>query len=133
VNAVWLAIQLACGLGAGATPCAVPGPPFAFLAGAEFIHAAEPPQGPPPDRWFGTDKLQHFALSYAITSFTFAGVQAAGAEGDARLHLAAGVALLAGLGKEVADSRRNWGFSVKDLIYDALGIAAAWVVLERAR
>jgi hypothetical protein len=85
------------------------------------------------DAWFAPDKLQHFTLSYGVTAFAFAGAQLAGAEGDTRLRIAAGTGLLAGIAKEIADVSHGASFSVKDLLYDALGVATAVAILRKVR
>ena len=84
----------------------------------------------PPDRWFGSDKLRHFFLSFGVTGFAFAGTRAAGA-GEAADWIAPALAASAGFGKELDDHRRGWGFSLRDLVWDAAGIAAAVLVMKR--
>lgn len=85
----------------------------------------------PPDRWFASDKLKHFFLSFGVTGFAYAGARLAGA-GDAAVWLAPATAAVAGLGKEISDCRRAWGFSVKDLVWDAAGIVGAMLVVRDA-
>lgn len=85
------------------------------------------------DRWFGSDKPRHFWVSYAVTAFTFAAAHAAGADTDASLAIALPVAAAAGIGKETYDRRRGGRFSARDLVADALGIAAAYFLLREVR
>jgi putative lipoprotein len=85
------------------------------------------------DPWMGEDKLQHFLLSYGITVFSFAGAELAGVEGNTRLNIAAGLAALTGIGKELSDARRGSFFSPKDLLYDALGIVAGLAMAHQIR
>jgi uncharacterized protein YfiM (DUF2279 family) len=82
-----------------------------------------------PDRWFGSDKLRHFFLSFGTTAFALAGAEASGA-GDAARWIAPAVAGAAGIGKELSDHARGWGFSLRDLVWDAAGVAAALLVLR---
>jgi len=83
-----------------------------------------------PDRWFGSDKLKHFFLSFGTTGFAWAGAGTVGA-GDAAGWIAPAVAGLAGIGKELSDRSRGWGFSLRDLAWDAAGVAAALLALRR--
>ena len=95
----------------------------------------EPPDGlaqAPPDRWLAPDKLRHFFLSFGSTGFAFAASRAAGADRDAD-WIASAAAALAGLGKEISDHRRGWGFSLRDLVWDGAGIAIAILILKRMR
>ncbi len=84
-----------------------------------------------PDRWFGSDKLKHFFLSFGTTGFARAGAETMGA-GDAARWIAPAVAGLAGIGKELSDHSRGWGFSLRDLVWDAAGVAAALLALRSA-
>jgi uncharacterized protein YfiM (DUF2279 family) len=88
---------------------------------------------PQADAWLGSDKFQHFAMSYAAAAFAYAGVRAAGADGDAALRLSIGAAAAAGVGKEVRDRRRGGIFSVRDLVADAFGLGAAYLLLREVR
>lgn len=90
-------------------------------------------QEPKRDRWLGSDKPRHFWMSYATTVFSFAAVTAAGEDGDTALRVAVPVGAVAGIGKEIYDRRRGEHFSVRDLVADALGIAAAYFVLREVR
>lgn len=85
------------------------------------------------DAWLGSDKFQHFGMSYAVTAFTFAGLRAVGAEAGPALAAALPVAAAAGVGKEIHDRRRGDIFSVRDLVADGLGIAAAYFFLREVR
>ncbi|MGD8276580.1 MAG: hypothetical protein PVH00_01080 [Gemmatimonadota bacterium] len=84
-----------------------------------------------PDRWIGPDKLRHFFLSFGTTGFARAGAEAVGA-GDAARWIGPAVAGLAGIGKELSDRSRGWGFSLRDLAWDVAGIAMAVLVLRGA-
>jgi uncharacterized protein YfiM (DUF2279 family) len=85
------------------------------------------------DAWFGSDKFRHFWMSYATTAFAFAAGRAAGQDTDAALWVAVPVAGAAGLGKEIYDRRTGGIFSVRDLVADALGVAAGYFLLREVR
>lgn len=78
------------------------------------------------DGWFGQDKVQHFAASAAITTMAYGGARNV-LERDASAGAAVGVAAVAGLLREAYDYRRGRPFSFRDLLWDALGIAAGYL------
>jgi uncharacterized protein YfiM (DUF2279 family) len=83
---------------------------------------------PAPDRWIAYDKAQHFLASALIVlSAQYALETKGGAGRHAALPLAVGAGAGVGLAKESFDARRvnGTGFSKKDLVADAAGIAAA--------
>jgi uncharacterized protein YfiM (DUF2279 family) len=87
---------------------------------------------PPADRWFGEDKLRHFFSSFVITSVAASGARATGL--TERQSLAVGIGVGGGLGiwKEVRDMRRpGETASIRDLVWDAAGVAAAAVVVRQ--
>jgi uncharacterized protein YfiM (DUF2279 family) len=114
-----------------------------LAAGGEARHLAETRPVPgfqeaverrrPRDPWFGEDKARHFGMSYAITTFTSGGARLAGAGDAAALPAALVVAGVAGIGKEVYDRRAGGLFSYRDLVADAVGIAAGVLVLRASR
>jgi uncharacterized protein YfiM (DUF2279 family) len=79
----------------------------------------------PKDAWVGQDKFQHAGMSYAITSFAFAGTSNEGA--------AIASASVIGILKEVYDRKNGRPFSIKDLLWDAAGIALGYVVIKQTR
>jgi uncharacterized protein YfiM (DUF2279 family) len=85
------------------------------------------------DAWLGSDKFRHFWMSYATTAFSFAAARAAGQDTDAALWVAVPVAGAAGVGKEIFDLRSGGIFSVRDLVADALGVAAGYFLLREVR
>ncbi len=87
----------------------------------------------PMPRLFGFDKVQHFALTYAISSFSFGALRSAGVDTEPALLASAAAAVATGLGKEVFDKRQNRPFSATDLLADALGAVAAYAVLSQTR
>ena len=92
------------------------------------------PSGPdaPPryarDGWWGPDKAQHFTASAALAlSAQYVLTRTLGATDRAAAPVAFGLAAGAGLAKESYDARRphGTGFSARDLVWDALGLGAA--------
>ena len=83
-----------------------------------------------PDRWLGGDKFKHFAMSYAVTSFAFAGSRTL-FEDDTSLGLAIAAGSTAGLLKELYDRARGRPFSKRDLVWDAAGIAVGYVIARQ--
>jgi putative lipoprotein len=82
------------------------------------------------DPWFGRDKALHFGVSAALAGDGYA-VGAAFSDRTApRLATGAGLALAAGLGKEIYDLSGHGDASWRDLTWDlvgaATGIAIAW-------
>lgn len=80
------------------------------------------------DPWFGPDKVKHGVLAFAIEGGTYATLRLAA---DHREALAGAVAVTVSLSllKELRD-RGGTGFSLRDLAWDAAGIAAATVLLS---
>ena len=80
------------------------------------------------DRWLGRDKRLHAGASFALTlGGQLALTEGSGLAADRALPLAAGTALALGVMKELTDRRRarNPVFSWRDLVADAVGVAAA--------
>ncbi len=85
------------------------------------------------DAWFAEDKLRHFFMSFAATSFAYGAARTAGL-GHGPAELAAGAsAAAAGVWKEFHDRRRGGPFSYRDLAWDAVGIAAALILAVQTR
>lgn len=87
----------------------------------------------PPLPWFGEDKLKHFVASFAISSLAASGARAAGLDQHESIAVGAGISATAGLLKEVRDSRLGEPFSGYDLVWDAVGIGSAVLLLEEGR
>ncbi|MEX0891181.1 MAG: hypothetical protein WEB88_03350 [Gemmatimonadota bacterium] len=86
----------------------------------------------PSDPWFGQDKVRHALHAYAAVAFGHAMGTAAGLEADAARGGAVVAAAALGVAKEVADRRRGGSFSVRDLVWDALGIGVGALVMGGA-
>lgn len=127
---VWTA--LACAQGAACTeraPSSADAAPAANAARADArITAATQRQDP----WLGHDKFTHAGASWAATTFTFGAARAAGLSTDDALLIAVPTSLALGVAKELADRRSSF-FSVRDLVADAIGTAAAYFFLREVR
>lgn len=80
------------------------------------------------DAWWGRDKALHFSASFLLTTNgQYVLVNKLDAGEHAALPASAGGALAIGIAKEVYDARRvnGSGFSLRDLAWNAAGIAAA--------
>ena len=84
------------------------------------------------DEWFGQDKALHYGLSVGLASAGYAGGALLFDAPEARWLSGAGVALGAGVAKELYDAGRGTYFSFKDLTWDVLGTATglglSWAV-----
>lgn len=95
------------------------------------VLVAAPANRPPHDRWFGEDKFKHLAFSYMVTAGTF-GVSRLALDHDASVTLGAIAGVAAGIGKELYDARGQ-GASLRDLVWDALGVTAAVLIAQETR
>jgi uncharacterized protein YfiM (DUF2279 family) len=91
----------------------------------DHIHPTDRIIVPEGDAWIGADKFKHAAMSYAITTYTF------GATDSEPLAVATGA--IAGILKEIYDRRRGSLFSVRDLVWDAAGVALGYAVVKQTR
>ena len=80
----------------------------------------------PGDPWLGEDKVQHFVASAGATTLAFGAARIA-LDHESAVIAGIGVGAVAGLLKEVHDRRIGRIFSWRDLLYDAAGIALAYV------
>jgi putative lipoprotein len=100
---------------------------FAPLTLVAFMSAAAPARATPPvadpDPWFGRDKALHFGVSAGITGAAY-GITALASD-DIRIRIAfgAGVGVLAGAAKELADLAGLGDPSWKDFTWDLIGTA----------
>ena len=75
-----------------------------------------------PDRWVAEDKLRHLAMSFTVTHMAYGAARVA-LDPDPATASAIAIAAILGVGKEVVDRRGGGPFSVRDLVWDAAGIA----------
>jgi putative lipoprotein len=92
----------------------------------------EAPEIPSGDDWFGQDKALHYGVSAGLAGAGYAGGAFLFDAPEARWLTGAGVALGAGVAKELYDAGRGSFFSFKDLAWDGLGtatgLALSWAV-----
>jgi uncharacterized protein YfiM (DUF2279 family) len=85
------------------------------------------------DAWLGEDKFRHAGASWAAAVFTYAAVRSVHDDGETATAVALPVAAALGIVKELVAYRRGGRFSGRDLVADALGAGAAWLVLREVR
>jgi putative lipoprotein len=86
------------------------------------------------DPWFGADKGIHFGASAGLAIAGYGAAATFAESRPVRIAYGASVALLAGIGKELWDTRAGGSGSFKDLTYDvlgtAVGLAICWAIDE---
>ena len=87
----------------------------------------------PPDLIFGVDKVKHFFIAGFVESISFSGLQTAGANRSSARSAAIGATVAVSIGREFHDRRKKGLFSVKDLVWDALGAGAALMVINKVQ
>ena len=85
----------------------------------------------PAGGWFGADRIKHFFLSFFVQSASYSVARGVGMSRDAALIPATAATTAVGLSKEIWDRNRGPGFDSRDLVWDALGAAAASALLVR--
>jgi putative lipoprotein len=75
------------------------------------------------DDWFGRDKALHFAASAGIALGGYGGATLFTADRPARLATGGGLALAAGIAKEISDRYTGGDPSWRDLGWDVVGTA----------
>lgn len=105
---------------------------LALTLGCAPAPATDPGPAAPADRWVAEDKLRHFAISFAATHMMYGGARFV-TDSRTAVPAAASAALALGLGKEIADVRRGRPFSLKDLAWDAAGVALGVLLVRQIR
>ncbi|MES1172481.1 MAG: hypothetical protein ABUL77_04530 [Bacteroidota bacterium] len=99
---------------------------LAVLTAGPVARAADP------DPWFGQDKALHFGLSATIAAGGYGLAAVSTERRQTRFLVGGGLALAAGVGKELADAFGTGDASAKDLTWDVLGTATglgvAWLI-----
>jgi uncharacterized protein YfiM (DUF2279 family) len=85
------------------------------------------------DRWFASDKVKHFFMAAFVESGSFSALRLTGMHRTPAFNASIGVAAGVSVGKEVYDRLAGGDPSLKDLTWDAAGIAAAGAVLHQTR
>jgi uncharacterized protein YfiM (DUF2279 family) len=99
---------------------------------APLAAGAQAPEKPK-DPMFGPDKVKHFFMAGFVEAMTFASLQAAGANRSSAKSAAIGTTIVVSIGREVHDRRTKGLFSVRDLVWDALGASAALLVINKVQ
>lgn len=107
-------------------------PPNVEFGNWSAPHGSAPHAPTPTDPWLAQDKLRHFAMSFAATTFAYAGARTA-LDPDPAAVLAGIAALAAGFGKELHDARSGRGFSPRDMVWNAAGAALALTLVSHIR
>jgi len=81
------------------------------------------------DRWFAADKAKHFFTAALAQSMSFSALRAVGLSRNGALVGATVVTGAVSVGKELYDSKSGGDPSLKDLTWDAAGMAAASALL----
>lgn len=102
------------------------------LLTAAVVCAAPAARAEPVDSWFGRDKALHFGATSTLSVGGYAVGRAAFEERTPALLLGAGLAMSAGVAKELADLAGAGTPSWRDLTWDAIGTATgllfAWTL-----
>jgi uncharacterized protein YfiM (DUF2279 family) len=86
------------------------------------------------DDWLGEDKGKHFVTSAVVTVIAGSAARTAGLDAETSRVAGAAVATGAGVAKEIHDHRQPGNvFSVRDLAWNLVGVAAGYAVLSRTR
>lgn len=85
------------------------------------------------DRWFARDKAQHFFMAAFIQTSAFGALRTVGLSRGASIAGATAATSAVSVGKELWDRTHHGDPSLKDLTWDALGMAAATTLITRAR
>ncbi len=100
---------------------------WAALAGvlaSTTAHAGDPA----PDPWFGRDKALHFGASALIANVGYSDAALATEDVRVRLAVGGGLALTAGVGKELWDLSGHGDASFRDLTWDVVGTATGLAI-----
>lgn len=81
------------------------------------------------DRWFASDKAKHFFTAALAQSMSFSALRAAGVSRSGSLVGATVITGAVSVGKELYDLKTGGDPSLRDLTWDAAGIAAASALL----
>ena len=77
--------------------------------------------------------MKHFFIAGFVESMTFAGIQAAGADRTPAKTGAITAAAVVSFCREIQDKKTKGLFSVRDLVWDAIGASAALLVINKTQ
>ena len=98
-----------------------------------WIVLAFAPQAVSADRWFSSDKIQHFVSSAFVQGMGYAVLRTTGISHTGSLAGASVVTAAVGVTKEYHDRNVTGDFSARDLAWDAAGAGAMSVRLAQSR
>jgi putative lipoprotein len=105
---------------------------FAIAIAVAAALAAPRARAQDADPWFGRDKALHFTATASIAVVGYAGATFVTESRGVRAGAGAGLAMAAGIGKELWDLGGRGDPSMRDLAWDAIGAATgvlvAWTV-----
>ncbi|MEP6495265.1 MAG: hypothetical protein ABJF01_21440 [bacterium] len=93
------------------------------------MHAGDEHSGG--DRWLSSDKTKHFFTAAFVQSISFTGLRTTGLSRTGSFIGASAITSVISVGKEIHDRSSGGAASVKDLTWDAAGLAAATALLRR--
>ena len=88
-------------------------------------------QAQPADPWFAADKIKHFFLAAFVQSVSYSALRATQLGHQSSLVGASAGTVAVSIAKELSDARRTGLFSRRDLVWDAAGIGASTLLLDR--
>lgn len=89
--------------------------------------------GPPPNPWFGADKMKHLLMSAFVQSVAYGAARAMKLDRTTAQAVGGTSVVVVGLWKELRDRRAGRPFSGADLAWDAAGGLAAGALLNGTR
>lgn len=102
-----------------------------LLPGLLIAGCALPSKARAQDDWLGADKIMHFVANIAITTVSYTvAVNAWEMEQDEALAFGVGISSAVSLAKEIYDLHTDGLFSGKDLVWDALGMGTAVLLVK---
>jgi putative lipoprotein len=107
-------------------------PAAALLAAALSLASDTHAKAAEEDPWFGRDKALHFSACLSLSTVGYAGAALATPDTTFRLVTGAGLAMTAGIAKEVYALHEGGDASWRDLTWDVLGtttgLVTAWLI-----
>ncbi|MFI5228683.1 MAG: hypothetical protein ACHQWU_06425 [Gemmatimonadales bacterium] len=85
------------------------------------------------DRWFAPDKAQHFFMAAFIQASAYGALRTTGLGRRGSVAGATALTSAVSVGKELWDRTHQGDPSLEDLTWDAVGMAAATVLVARTR
>ena len=105
---------------------------FLAVAAVPFTADAQA-RAKPADPILGVDKVKHFFIVGFVESMTFASLQAAGTNRSTAKTAAITTAAAISFGREIHDRKTKGLFSLRDLMWDAIGASAALIVINKTQ